>query len=106
MDRQLKNWAKDLNRHLTKNTQMANNNTRRDSTLSVIEGEGEVTQSCPTLCNPMDCSPPGSSVHGIFKARILEWVAISFSKELQIMTRDHYTPMLMPKIQKFDNNKC
>ena len=37
-------------------------------------------QSCPTLCNPMDCSPPGSSVHGIFQARVLEWVAISFSR--------------------------
>ena len=35
-----------------------------------------VTQSCPTLCNPMDCSPQGSSVHGIVQARILEWVAI------------------------------
>ena len=40
------------------------------------------TQSCPTLCNHMDCSPPGSSVHGIFQARILEWVAISFSRGL------------------------
>ena len=39
-----------------------------------------VTQSCPTLCDPMDCSPPGSSVHGTFQARILEWVAISFSR--------------------------
>ena len=38
-----------------------------------------VTQSCPTLCDPMDCSLPGSSVHGIFQARILEWVAISYS---------------------------
>ena len=38
----------------------------------------EVVQLCPTLCNPMDCSLPGSSVHGIFQARILEWVAISF----------------------------
>ena len=38
-----------------------------------------VTQSCPTLCDPMDCSPPGSSVHGILQARKLEWVAISFS---------------------------
>ena len=37
-------------------------------------------QSCPTLCNPMDCSPPGSSVHGILQARVLEWVAISFSR--------------------------
>ena len=40
----------------------------------------EVAQSCLTLCNPMDCSPPGSSVHGIFQARTLEWVAISFSR--------------------------
>ena len=38
-----------------------------------------VLQSCPTLCDPMDCSPPGSSVHGIFQARIVEWVAIPFS---------------------------
>ena len=41
-----------------------------------------VTQSCPTLCDPMDCSPPGSSVHGILQARILEWAAISFSSYL------------------------
>ena len=39
-----------------------------------------VTQSCPTLYNPMDCIPPGSSVHGMLQARILEWVAISFSR--------------------------
>ena len=39
----------------------------------------EVTQLCPTLCDSMDCSLPGSSVHGIFQARVLEWVAISFS---------------------------
>ena len=42
--------------------------------------ESEVAQSCPTLCDSMDCSPPGSSVPGIFQARILEWVAISFSR--------------------------
>ena len=42
--------------------------------------ESEVAQSCPTLCDPMDCSLPGSSVHGIFQARILKWVAISFSR--------------------------
>ena len=42
--------------------------------------ESEVTQLCLTLCDPMDCSLPGSSIHGIFQARILEWVAISFSK--------------------------
>ena len=39
-----------------------------------------VTQSCPTLCNPMDCSLPGSTVHGIFQASILEWGAISYSR--------------------------
>ena len=41
---------------------------------------GEVAQLCPTLCDPMDCNLPGSSVHGIFQARVLEWVAISFSR--------------------------
>ena len=39
-----------------------------------------VAQLCPTLCNPVDCSPPGSSLHGIFPVRILEWIAISFSR--------------------------
>ena len=42
--------------------------------------ESEVAQSCPTLCYCVDCSQPGSSVHGILQARILEWVAISFSR--------------------------
>ena len=40
----------------------------------------EVAQSCPTLCDPMDSSLPGSAIHGIFQARILEWAAISFSR--------------------------
>ena len=40
----------------------------------------EVSQSCPTLCDPMDCSLPRSSIHGIFQARVLEWIAISFSR--------------------------
>ena len=44
-----------------------------------VESESEVTQSCPTLSNPMDCSLPGSSIHGIFQARVLEWGAIAFS---------------------------
>ena len=47
--------------------------------VCVIRG-GLVTQSCPTLCNPLDCSPPGFPVHGISQARILEWVAISSSR--------------------------
>ena len=57
-------------------TQRLNNNNitfRSDQIRSVA-------QSCPTLCDPTDCSPPGSSVHGIFRAGILEWVAISFSR--------------------------
>ena len=43
------------------------------------ESESEVAQSCTTLSDPMDCSPPGSSAHGIFQARVLEWGAIAFS---------------------------
>ena len=45
-----------------------------------VKNEGEVAQLCLTLCDPIDCSLPGSSVHGIFQARVLEWVAIAFSK--------------------------
>ena len=44
-----------------------------------VKSESEVTQSCPTLSDPRDCSLPGSSVHGIFQARVLEWGAIAFS---------------------------
>ena len=44
------------------------------------KSESEVAQLCLTLCDPMVCSPPGSSVHGIFQARVLEWGAIAFSK--------------------------
>ena len=47
---------------------------------SISESEIEVAQSYPTLCDPMNCSLPGSSVHGIFQARSLEWAAISFSR--------------------------
>ena len=44
-----------------------------------VKNENEVAQSCPTLCDPMDCSPPGSSIHGILQAKVLEWDAIAFS---------------------------
>ena len=44
-----------------------------------VKSESEVAQSCPTLSDPMDCSLPGSSIHGIFQARVLEWGAIAFS---------------------------
>jgi len=44
-----------------------------------VKSEREVAQSCPTLHDPTDCSLPGSSIHGIFQARVLEWGAIAFS---------------------------
>ena len=44
-----------------------------------VKSESEITQSCPTLSDPMDCSLPGSSIHGIFQTRVLEWGAIAFS---------------------------
>ena len=46
-----------------------------------VKSESEVSQSCPTLGDPMACSLPGSSVHGIFQARVLEWDAIAFSEQ-------------------------
>ena len=51
------------------------------------KGESEVTQSCLTLRDPIDCSPPGSSIHGIFQARVLEWGAIAFSERISIPFR-------------------
>ena len=48
--------------------------------FSVVSFKMLVTQSCPTLCNPRDCSLPGSSVHGILQTRMLEWVVIPFSR--------------------------
>ena len=46
-----------------------------------VKSESEVAQPCLTLCNPMDCSLPGSSIHGILQARVLEWGAIAFSED-------------------------
>ena len=56
-----------------------------------VKSESEVAQSCPTLSNPMDCSPPGSSFHGIFQARVLEWGAIAFS-----LKKLRYILMIIP----------
>ena len=47
-----------------------------------VKSEGEIAQSCPTLSDLMDCSLPGSSIHGIFQARALEWGAIAFSNNI------------------------
>ena len=49
-----------------------------------VKSESEVPQSCLTLSDPMDCSLPGSSIHGIFQATVLEWGAIAFSQEVHI----------------------
>ena len=49
-----------------------------------VKSESEVAQSCLTLSDPMDCSLPGSSVHWIFQARVLEWVAIAFSNDVWV----------------------
>ena len=53
-----------------------------------VKSESEVAQSCLTLSDPMDCSLPGSSIHGIFKARVLEWVAIAFSGRMECIVKD------------------
>ena len=58
-----------------------------------VKSESEVAQSCPSLSDPMDCSPPGSSVHGIFQARVPEWGAIAFSDT-------QMTPPLWQKVKK------
>ena len=77
-----------MNRYLTKeDTQMANKHMKRCCTSYTIESESEVAQPCPTLCDPMDCSKPGSSIHGISQARILEWIVNSFSRGFP-QTRD------------------
>ena len=54
----------------------------------------EVTQSCPTLCDPMDCSLPGSSAHGIFQARVLDWGAIAFSVSIAREILKNKTPTI------------
>ena len=59
-----------------------------------VKSESEFAQSCPTPSNPMDCTLPGSSIHGIFQARVLEWVAIAFysilkSRDITLPTKIH-----------------
>ena len=69
-----------------------------------VKSESEVTQSCPTLLDPMDCSLPGSSIHGIFQARVLEWVAIAFSNDQprqHIKKQTHYFANKAPSSQSY-----
>jgi len=61
-----------------------------------------IVQLCPALCNPMDCSPPGSSVHGIPQARILEWVAIPFSRVSQVYSKVIHLYIYMASILEHD----
>ena len=83
-----------------------------------VKSESEVAQSCPTLSDPMDCSLPGSSVHGIFQARVLEWGAIAFSESSpkpmsieSVMPSNHLIlchpllllPSIFPSIRVFSN---
>ena len=60
-------------------TLMAESEEELKSLLMKVKSQSEVVQSCPTLSDPMDCSLTGSSIHGIFQARVLEWGAIAFS---------------------------
>ena len=74
-----------------------------------VKGESEVAQSCLTLSDPMDCSPRGSSIHGIFQARVLEWGAIAFSvtnldsilksRDITLLTKVHLIkPLVFPVV--------
>ena len=62
-----------------------------------LHKKSEVAQSCPTFCDPVDCSLPGSSIHGIFQARILEWVAISFSRGSLLLP--NWAPLLVQMVK-------
>ena len=68
-----------------------------------VKNESEVAQSCPTLSDPMDCSLPGSSVHGIFQARALEWGAIAFfiKKRWYLYIMEYYSATMKNEIMPF-----
>ena len=66
-------------RYADDTTLMAESEEELKSLLMKVKSESQVTQSCPTLSDPMDCSLPGSSIHGIFQPTVLEWVATAFS---------------------------
>ena len=70
-------WTEELGRLQSMGSQRVRHNLMTKTFFFFFE----VTQSCPTLCDSMDSSPPGFSIHGVFQARILEWVAISFSND-------------------------
>ena len=74
-----------------------------------VKSESEVAPSCPTLRDPMDCSLPGSFIHGIFQERVLEWVAIAFSvKEasLSLLAKFLHLPSPLSQTHRFSLNSC
>ena len=67
-----------------------------------VKSESEIAQSCPTLSDPMDCNPPGSSIHGIFQARVLEWGAIALSNKGYMLDLISVSPKCLGrKINRF-----
>ena len=69
-----------------------------------VKGESGVAQSCPTLSDPMDCSLPGSSVHGIFQARVLEWGAIAFSDTIPKKIKYLYSKNCKTLMKEIEGN--
>ena len=69
-----------------------------------VKSESEVAQLCPTLSDLMDCSPPGSSTHGIFQARVLEWGAIAFSAQKTKITYYKHPQFTVFLISKNEDN--
>ena len=66
-----------------------------------VKSESEVAQLCPTLSDPMDCSLPGSSVHGIFQARVLEWGAIAFSCVTLLVVVTFFNMKSLSRVRRF-----
>ena len=81
-----------------------NTGVGRHFLLQCVKGksESEVTQSCPTLSEPMDCSLPGSSIHGIFQARVLELGAIAFRNQLERIRKDQVQGLIRRFLPQFN----
>ena len=73
---------------------VAKSRTRLSNITSLAATAAKSLQSCPTLCDPIDSSPPGSPIPGILQARTLEWVAISFSNTFNVIMDSNYIPFL------------